>query len=186
MLTLLQNYIYLVSTGRIRESFSKSSLPGRLRQGRISSETEFERVTCTSVVSGKKTKYKAILGNLVINLRKHNKIFPSKQNRRAKWRKREPPRKSFLHSNPGPAASNIAFNKNVGNIHPNASIPTGQVTQAQQISTAATTMVPTYDPSWSVFSNYDFNTFPAATSLGTCGTSMTGFYNPRFDHIEIE
>ncbi|XP_054166070.1 homeobox protein aristaless-like [Oppia nitens] len=92
------------------------------------------------------------------------------QNRRAKWRKREPPRKSFLHPTPG-AASNLAtltksLAPNLNSITHNSN--TMNSMQNPMLSN-------TFDNNWTSFPNYDFNTFPSNTSpLNSCGFYNTG------------
>jgi restnal homeobox protein rx1, putative len=116
------------------------------------------------------------------------------QNRRAKWRKREPPRKSLLHSSLG-ATNNIAALPKTLSTQPVATNPPPNVqmslTQSSsQNSTNFSTntqgqnfVTHSFDPSWTL-QNYDFSSsmHPSANSGHIAGQhvpnhNFTSFYS---------
>lgn len=111
-----------------------------------------------------------VLQNEFFEIRNTCGLWP--QNRRAKWRKREPPRKSFLHPTPG-AASNLATLTKA--MAPNISSMGHNQSNGSAVSSMQSSMVSNSFDNWTSFPNYEFNAFPPTSSpINSCN-----FYNSR-------
>ncbi|RWS12661.1 homeobox protein ceh-8-like isoform X1 [Dinothrombium tinctorium] len=109
------------------------------------------------------------------------------QNRRAKWRKREPPRKSFLHttlaasSNLSSLSKSLANQSMAANASPSVATTIGiqQPLQASQYTThtQSQSFVPhSFDPSWS-FQNYDFGSIHTSPVSSYATNISNGNFN---------
>ncbi|RWS24080.1 homeobox-like protein [Leptotrombidium deliense] len=109
------------------------------------------------------------------------------QNRRAKWRKREPPRKSFLHTTLATASNLTSLSKSLSNpsISGNNATPVAtsiaiqQPLQPSQYSThnqSQSFVAHSFDPSWS-FQNYDFTSIHPSQSNYASNISNGNFSN---------
>ena len=115
------------------------------------------------------------------------------QNRRAKWRKREPPRKSFIHSSLG-TTNNIAsltktLNTQTGvtNQCPNMQMTLTQSPSQNSMKFSTNTqgqgfVTHSFDPTWT-FQNYDFSSIHPPTTSGHISSThapnhnFSGFYS---------
>lgn len=107
------------------------------------------------------------------------------QNRRAKWRKREPPRKSFLHNSIGTMSNVASLSKTTTIQHPSTSISQGcgqphlstihspnymQVSQSPGVGGPLPPMS-SYATSWANFNTPDF-------CQSAWSTGMSSYYTP--------